>query len=215
MKTRYPILYSFRRCPYAIRARLAIKMSQIKLELREVVLADKPSEMLTASPKATVPVLVLPDGTVIDESIDIMYWALNQHDPGNWLSENADVVKQTNQLVNLNDNEFKLHLDHYKYADRFPDKSKHDYRKQGEVFLQQLESLLSENQFLLGDRVTLSDIAIFPFVRQFAFVDKDWFEQSHYKKLQQWLENILKSDLFKQVMIKRPQWKPADEVTYF
>ena len=123
MNTQFPILYSFRRCPYAIRARLAIKVSKLQLEIREVVLADKPREMLEVSQKATVPVLVLPDGSVIDESKDIMLWALEQNDPAGWLNHYEDERNEINQLIGFNDSEFKQHLDHYKYADRFPEKN--------------------------------------------------------------------------------------------
>jgi len=215
LNTQHPILYSFRRCPYAIRARLAIKVSQIQVELREVVLADKPKAMLALSPKGTVPVLVLPDGTVIDESKDIMLWALNQNDPDNWLSKHQDKLNETDGLINLNDNDFKRHLDHYKYADRFPDYPMEYYRGQAEVFLQQLEMRLSKNSFLLGDRISMLDMAIVPFIRQCAFVDKPWFDQTPYIQLQDWLENILASDLFNQVMIKQPQWKEGDDIRCF
>lgn len=202
MLAQAPILYSFRRCPYAIRARLAIAASNIEIELREVRLADKPSAMLAVSPKATVPVLVLADKSVIDESLDIMLWAL-QKTQHKWLQ--ADKNK-TRDLIHYNDTEFKIHLDHYKYADRFPEHSMQSYRQAATLFLQQLEDCLTKNQYLVSDNFSLADAAIFPFIRQFAFVDKDWFEQTAYKKLQLWLENILNSDLFNQVMKKHPQW---------
>lgn len=129
-----PILYSFRRCPYAIRARLAIKVSSINIELREVQLSNKPKELLECSPKGTVPVLQLPDGAVIDESYDIMLWALKQHDPQKWLPKNLDDLLEMDRLINFNDGEFKQHLDHYKYADRFPQQSMDNYRQQAELF---------------------------------------------------------------------------------
>ena len=134
-----PILYSFRRCPYAIRARLAIYVSNTKVELREVKLADKPKELISCSPKGTVPVLQLTDGTIIDESKDIMLWALNKNDPNNWLVSRKVEKQETNRLIDINDNEFKQYLDHYKYADRFPEQTIEYYRQQGEVFLQLLE----------------------------------------------------------------------------
>jgi len=156
-----PILYSFRRCPYAIRARLAIKISGIKVELREILLKDKPKEMLEISPKGTVPVLLLPDDLVIDESREIMMWALTQNDPENWLES----IDKSNSLIDQNDNEFKPHLDHYKYADRFPEYSKENYREQTNAFLKQLDQRLNESRYLISDKISLADMAIFPFIR--------------------------------------------------
>ena len=142
-----PTFYSFRRCPYAIRARLAIKYSGITVELREVVLAAKPDEMLAHSAKGTVPVLILPDGTVIDESLDIMHWALSINDPEKWLPENNQLLQKTRHLIQINDGSFKEHLDHYKYATRFPEHSALHYRNQAGEFLQTLEDLLGESLF--------------------------------------------------------------------
>lgn len=211
MDNTLPILYSFRRCPYAIRARLALKVSQIQVELREVVLANKPPQMLDISPKGTVPVLQLQDGTVIEESRDIMLWALQKNDPQGWLLSLDDGLA----LIDFNDNEFKQDLDHYKYADRFPDFPMVSYRKQGEVFLYSLEQKLLAWPYLLGENVSFVDMAIFPFIRQFAFVDKAWFDSSEYKKLQMWLQRLLDSELFSQVMLKLPQWHHNDEITVF
>ncbi len=199
-----PLLYSFRRCPYAIRARLAIKISNKKVELREVNLSDKPKEMLERSAKGTVPVLVLTDGTVIDESRDIMIWALMQHDPQNWLPADLNDRRESNALIDFNDNEFKQHLDHYKYAARFPEQSVERYRQQAENFLQQLEQRLTKTDFLLNNAVSLADMAIFPFIRQFAFVDKNWFDQSQYLKCQTWLKTLLDTQIFADVMKKLP-----------
>ena len=210
-----PILYSFRRCPYAIRARLAIKVSNIQVELREVLLADKPKALLDCSPKGTVPVLVLPDETVIDESLDIMWWALTQQDPQNWLGSTGTQRDKMNRLIDSNDTKFKQHLDHYKYADRFPEQSMEYYRQQAESFLLQLEENLRKNQYLITDKMSLADMAIFPFVRQFAFVDKKWFEQSEYKNLQIWLNNLLADKLFIEVMQKYSRWLPGDIVQRF
>jgi glutathione S-transferase len=173
---KYPILYSFRRCPYAMRARLALAASGIKTELREVVLKDKPAELLAVSPKATVPVLQTETGRVIDESIDIMRWALDKRDPLNWyqtLDRRQQI--QCDELIANNDGDFKYYLDRYKYADRYPEHPESYYREQGEKTLQNLESLLKENGCLLTEKWTLADIALLPFVRQFALVDKDWF----------------------------------------
>ena len=207
-----PILYSFRRCPYAIRARLAINISNIKVELREVKLADKPDELLVCSPKGTVPVLQLADGRAIDESRDIMMWALKKHDPQNWLPNGTFEKEETKKLIEFNDNDFKQHLDHYKYADRFPEKTMEFYRQTGEIFLEQLENKLNNTKFLIGDAVSLADMAIFPFIRQFAYVDKDWFDQSKYKKLQGWLNYLLATPLFKMIMIKHPVWLSGDNI---
>ena len=210
-----PILYSFRRCPYAIRARLAIKISQVPVVLREVVLADKPHEMLALSPKGTVPVLVLDNSKVIDESMDIMMWALNQNDPDRWILNIKDKQDETNALIVVNDTEFKQHLDHYKYADRYPENTIEYYRQQAQSFLQQLEEHLSQTTFILSDHLSMVDMAIFPFIRQFAFVDKSWFDRLPYKNLQLWLEYILTSNLFTQVMMKKEQWKEGDAEILF
>lgn len=195
-----PILYTFCRCPYAIRARLAITISQLSVEYREILLRDKPREMLKLSPKGTVPVLVLPDGQVIDESIDIMRWALAQNDPEHWLTDESD-------LIDINDHEFKPWLDRYKYADRHPEQSSDFHRQQGEVFLERLESKLHLHSALSGNNYTITDYAIAPFIRQFAHVDKHWFFNSAYPKTIQWLQHILTSDLFERVMMKQPVWK--------
>ena len=203
-----PILYSFRRCPYAIRARMAIAYASINPEIREVSLANKPSEMLSLSPKGTVPVLQL-DELVIDESIEVMVWALEKSDPDNWLA--LDLQSQQQRLIEENDNQFKAWLDKYKYWDRFPEQSQQDYRSQAEKFISKLEKNLTKNSYLLGNQICMADIAIFPFIRQFAFVDKDWFDQANYPHLQRWLNEFLVSDLFVQVMEKQSVWQsPLD-----
>ena len=210
-----PNLYSFRRCPYAIRARLAIKVSGVQVELREVKLANKPASLLEYSSKGTVPVLVLPDGTVIDESREIMNWALGQHDPENWQASDQTQLKKINGLIDKNDDEFKLHLDHYKYADRFPEQPMTFYRQQAEGFISELEARLKMGGFLCGDNPTLADMAIFPFVRQFAHVDKAWFDQTDYSHLQAWLDRLLNGPLFLSVMQKYQPWQPGDESIIF
>jgi glutathione S-transferase len=198
-----PILYSYRRCPYAMRARMALQYAGIAVEIREIALKDKPVEMLKVSPKGTVPVLVLPDGSVLEQSLEIMHWALQQHDRASWLT--ADSTR-TQQLIAENDSSFKQALDKYKYAIRFPEQAEVDYRAQGEVFLQKLELLLTQSQFLLKDRVSLADIAIFPFIRQFSGVDKSWFEAAPYPKLRVWLNNLISSTLFISIMQKQPTY---------
>ena len=180
----------------------------ITVELREVSLRAKPEAMLALSAKATVPVLQLSDKTVLDESLDIMYWVLAQSDPDQWLD--PTVAERSASLIAENDGSFKGHLDHYKYWERYPADSQQDYRAAAEVFLQRLELLLEDNSYLLGARVGITDIAIFPFIRQFAFVDKDWFDQSPYPKLRAWLEQLLNSKLFLAAMKKSPPWQDGD-----
>ncbi|MBT5808032.1 glutathione S-transferase [Candidatus Uhrbacteria bacterium] len=209
MKNTHPILYSFVRCPYAMRARLAIAASGQTVELREVVLKDKPESMMSYSPKGTVPVLVLSDGTVIDESLDVMKWALQQNDPDGWLEQMGT------DLVEENDSTFKMHLDKYKYFTRHPEHTKEVYREHCEVFLKKLEVLLSKNEFLTGDQMKFADAAILPFVRQFAKADIEWFQSSKYKNTQRWLEHFLQSPLLEQVMTKYEQWSVDDTPVLF
>lgn len=201
-----PILYSYRRCPYAMRARMALRYAGIAVEIREIVLRNKPQAMLAVSPKGTVPVLVLPDGEAIDESLEIMGWALAQHDPDGWRLEDDRVAT----LIRENDSSFKQALDRYKYADRYPDQSEETYRLQGELFLARLEALLAQHACLLSDRLTQADVAIFPFVRQFSMVDADWFAKAPYPHLRQWLTRLLASDLFIGVMQKQTAWQQDD-----
>jgi len=200
----HPILYSFRRCPYAIRTRMTLRYAQIKYELREVSLTNKPEAMINASAKATVPTMALPEGTVLDESIDIIYWALRSCDPDCWLPDQTDETAK--YLLNENDAVFKQHLDHYKYADRFPDHPASFYRDQACEFLAVLERQLKKGPYLLKNHLSMVDVAVFPFVRQFAFVDKPWFDQAPYPAVQAWLQQSLDSDLFKGVMLKYAAW---------
>ena len=210
-------LYSFRRCPYAMRARLAIVLAELKVELREIVLKNKPAQMLAISPKGTVPVLELveTDGSsrrVIEESRDILQWALEQHDPQAVL----DVEPASAQaLIEQNDNEFKHWLDRYKYSDRYPELSQLEYRERGELFLQVLETLLAKHRYLLGDTISSADIGIMPFVRQFAHVDQEVFYQLPYPHLQQWLRDWLQHPAFQQVMVKLPAWQEGDPLVVF
>ncbi len=213
MNTSLPRLYSFRRCPYAMRARLGLIFAELPVELREITLKNKPEQMLAISPKGTVPVLQLADGTVIEESAEIMMWALEQNDPQGLLDRN--VVSQANALIAQNDNEFKQWLDRYKYADRHPEMTQIEYRQKGEIFLQDLEALLTKNTYLLGNSVTVADIGIMPFVRQFAHVDRDVFYELHYPKLQLWLQHWLEHPLFVQAMTKFQPWQEGDEVVMF
>jgi glutathione S-transferase len=191
-------LYSFRRCPYAMRARMALRYSGVPVEIVEVSLKAKPAEMLAISPKGTVPVMDA-DGRVIDESLEIMRWALAQNDPQGWLLDGDSRIAE---LIEANDQGFKINLNRYKYAERYPEQPMEVYRAQGVVFLQRLEGLLQDRDYLLADHPSLADIALLPFVRQFAHVDREWFAQTPYPRLQAWLHNFLESDLFTSIMKK-------------
>jgi len=204
-----PILYSFRRCPYAMRARLAVAYSGVQVKLREVELKNKPTELLDISPKATVPVLQCIDGTIIDESRDIMVWALQQHDPDNWLESIA------HPLIDENDSSFKKALDCYKYADRFPEYPQEHYRQNGESFLEKIEKQLKNHIFIQNNHLSYIDMAIFPFIRQFYFVNTSWFESAAYPHLNAWLQTHLNSNLFSKTMHKYPTWQAGDETTIF
>lgn len=200
-----PVLYSFRRCPYAMRARLALAASGQRCELREVELKRKPPEMLAASPKGTVPVLVLADGTVIDQSLDIMRWALAAHDPLRWLQPG-----DTEALVAACDDHFKPQLDRYKYPGRFADAVQAEAREQGARFLRELEARLAASAFLLGADASLADAALMPFVRQYAMVEPAWFEAQPWPRLRAWLADWIASPLFDSVMRKNPPWRSGE-----
>lgn len=208
----FPVLYSFRRCPYAIRARMALRVAEITVTLREVDLANRPDEMLFHSPKGSVPVLVLPDHQVIDESLEIMKWALGKNDPTEWLKTESAGARE---LIAANDGEFKHHLDRYKYPERYEGAVKKEHRTQAERFLSTLETRLTEHAFLDSDRPSILDAAIAPFVRQFAAVDEEWFTASPYPALQNWLARFLSGENFLKVMGKRPVWKKGDAPVFF
>lgn len=202
-----PILYTFRRCPYAIRARLAIAVSGVEVEMREVDLRDKPQAMLDCSPKGTVPVLQLADGSVIDESLDIMCWALAINDPYAWVSCDTAWSGAVLALIEQNDGAFKRNLDRYKYPGRYQAEPQEDvpqpahyHRGQAEIFLRELVARLRTNAYLMGERPSLPDFAIAPFVRQFANVDKAWFDTAHAGALKRWLDELTHSPLFARVM---------------
>lgn len=198
-----PVLYSFRRCPYAMRARLAIAVSSTGCAMREVKLSAKPEAMLAASPKGTLPVLVLPDGKVIDESLDVMRWALAMRDPEHWL-EGDDTA-----LIDRNDGPFKHDLDRYKYPERYgADPFKH--RMLSMDFLRELDGRLYRTGQLCGPRRSLADAAIMPFVRQFAAVDKLWFSDQPLQQLKIWLADHISSELFSTIMLRVPPWSPGD-----
>ena len=211
-----PVLYSFRRCPYAMRARMAIACSGVTVALREVVLRDMPASLLAGSPKGTVPVLVLPDGRVLEESRDIIDWALAVNDAAAWQPDpGSPAHEESRRLVEENDTSFKQSLDLYKYAERHPQHRADYYRSQGELFLGKLEQRLQQHAWLCGERMSVADVSIFPFVRQFAHVDRAWFDGAGYPRLRVWLDCFLRSRLFLQVMDKYPQWQAGDAVTLF
>lgn len=203
-----PILYSFRRCPYAMRARLAIQSAGLETEHREILLRDKAPEFLEASPKGTVPVIVN-GAEIIDESLDIMNWALRHNDPEGLL----DMPPEGHALIEENDTNFKRALDRTKYADKYQSDPEAE-RKNAQPFLDRLGQHCSQNTYLLADRPTLADLAIFPFVRQFAHIDRARFDRDAPKPLQNWLDRFLTSDAFTAIMRKHPKWEsstaPAD-----
>jgi len=201
-----PVLYSFRRCPYAMRARMALNSAGVKVEHREILLKNKPPSMLQASAKGTVPVLVLADQDILDESWQIAVWALSGNDPENLLGANKQFLDATAPLVERCDGEFKSALDKYKYSDRQP-LSATVYRQQGMPFLNLLESMLQNSRCLLSNQLTVADIALMPFVRQFAHVDKPWFEQCGLPRLAQWLDLFIASERFQAAMQKHPLWE--------
>jgi len=217
-----PVLYSFRRCPYAMRARLALAVSGQRYELREVVLSSKPPEMLAASPKGTVPVLVLPAGEVIEQSLDIMLWALQRHDPQHWLAPEHGTLQDMQVLIGTNDGAFKRNLDRYKYPNRYLDEAAEEtagdsaafataHRTAGGGWLGQLERMLEQHGWLFGAQASLADMALLPFVRQFAHTDAAWFAAQPWPRLQVWLAGFEASSLYQGVMEKHAPWRAAAE----
>jgi glutathione S-transferase len=203
-----PVLYSFRRCPYAMRVRLALLVSGIICQIREVKLSAKPAEMIAISPKATVPVLLLSDGRVIDESLDIMRWVLGRADPDGWLDRADDA------LIARNDGPFKHHLDRYKYPDRHAtDPAEH--RAAGLDLLRPLEARLASAPFLGGDAMGLTDAAVIPFIRQFAETDRAWFDSLPLPQLQAWLARLLDGALFQAAMVRLVPWQSGDSPVLF
>ena len=205
-----PILWTFRRCPYAMRGRLAIRSSGQQVELREILLRDKPAPFLEASPKATVPVVQTGD-TVIEQSREVMLWALNRHDPEGWL----DMPQEGYALIDTNDGPFKSALDHTKYAVRFPERDEAEERARAMVFLNELNARLGQDRFLMGPKRTLADAAILPFVRQFANTDRAWFDAQGLGPLTQWLDDFLLSDRFRAIMTKYPAWQNGQDQVLF
>ena len=211
----FPIFYSFRRCPYAMRARLALAISGQVCELREVALGRKPAALLQASPKGTVPVLVQVTGQVVDQSLDIMLWALRRNDPQHWLPDSDAACVQAIQLVARCDGDFKFHLDRYKYPNRFDLADAAIHREQAAEFLTELNQGLTLQRYLLGGSESLADMAIAPFVRQFAHTDPAWFAKQPWQALQLWLAAFEHSPLYLQVMSKYPPWEPGQAPVQF
>jgi glutathione S-transferase len=202
-----PTLYSFRRCPYAMRARLALVMSDQETHLREVILRNKPQAFLDASPSATVPCLLTETG-ILDESLEIMIWALKRNDPDGWLT----MPIAGTEWITRCDGPFKHALDRTKYATRYADAGPECERAKAITFLCDLDAQITDWMF---DRPTLADFAILPFVRQFAFIDKPWFDAQPWPNLYHWLDRFLTSDAFAQIMTKYPQWHEDDAPTLF
>lgn len=201
-----PVLYSFRRCPYAMRARLALASAGVQCTHREILLRDKPSAMLDASPKGTVPVCILPDGRVLEESLDLAFWALKQSDPEGWLAPWSAAPDRANQLVARNDGPFKHHLDRYKYTTRYEDSDATEHRDEGLKILEELDRDLTPTGYLAGEYFTFLDAAIVPFVRQFRIADEEWFDGLPLSALQTWLQKFIMSDRFAITMKKYPVW---------
>ena len=208
--TSHPILWSFRRCPYAIRARLAVQSAGLRVELREILLRDKPDAFLDTSPSATVPALRLSD-RVLDESLDIMIWALKQSDPMGLL----DMPEEGWDLIADNDGPFKAALDHTKYATRFPDLDPEEERARAGTYLAALDARLAGKDWLFGARPTIADLALLPFVRQFANIDRPRFDAEGWTNLNGWLDRFLESDAFSGVMPKFTPWKTGDAPFWF
>ncbi len=216
-----PLLYSFRRCPYAMRARMALAASGQVTQLREIILRDKPAHMVEISPKATVPVLMKPDGTIIEQSLDIMLWALECNDPLGWMAPELGDKNEMLVLIEEMDGPFKSHLDNYKYAIRHVDAEEdptafaHEHRNSAMRILMDIDQRLSRHPYMFGNRPSLADIAIAPFVRQFANTDRDWFDAQPAPNLHAWLNRFLESDLFQNIMTKFPKWQEGDAPTVF
>ncbi|HEX5739581.1 MAG TPA: glutathione S-transferase [Hydrogenophaga sp.] len=214
MASALPVLYSFRRCPYAIRARLALYRSGTPVELREVDLKRKPAALLAISPAATVPVLDLGHGQVLTQSRDIMHWALQQNDPEGWLQQGDAAFNLW--LVDTTDGDFKHWLDRYKYAERFPERSAAEWRDEAvRCLIEPLEVRLAKQPHVGGSKPSWADAAAFPFLRQFAGVDPAWWSTSSWECTRRWLDAWLSHPLFLACMHKVPAWTPGAPVQLF
>lgn len=211
-----PILYSLRQCPYAIRARMGLLLSQQSVILRDVNLKNKPTEMIAASAKATVPILVLNNANVIDQSLDIMLWALNKNDPENLLYSNqTNMLAEMLELINHNDQEFVESLKKYKAACRYHDIEKDIYRRHCEKHIHHLEQRLNQHKYIMGDTPSLVDYAILPFIRQFSRVERQWYLQAPYPLLQRWLTTQYEQPIFTKAMAKYSPWVKNDTPVLF
>jgi len=202
-----PVLYTFRRCPYAMRARISLYYSKISYEHREILLKDRPEELYALSPKGTVPVLNLHDGKVLDESLDIMKWSISVNDPDSWLVNN--ITDQLN-AIRINDDDFKKWLDKYKYHDRYPEFPIKYYRRECEEILQSFEKKLDKRTYLFSQKISLADMAILPFIRQFANVDILWFN-GRFANISKWMGELIESEIFQSMMKKYEIWKPSSK----
>jgi len=202
-----PVLYTFRRCPYAMRARISMYYSKISYEHREILLKERPKKLYQLSPKGTVPVLNLPDGKVIDESLDIMKWSVSVNDPDSWYVNNIDYQLE---IISINDKEFKKWLDRYKYHDRYPEYSVEYYRGKCEKILDNFEKILDSEKFLFSNNISLSDIALLPFVRQFSNVDIIWF-RNRFINLSGWMDELIGMEIFQAMMKKFEIWNPFEK----
>ena len=215
MINKYPTLYSFRRCPYAMRARLALRLCKIECIIREISLKAKNTEFLRVSPKATVPVLVLPNGEVLEESLDIIYWSLEQNDPSKLKVKNQ-LGRKTSKLIELFDTEFKFHLDRYKYSSRYNIQNLQVHRDKAREILVQINTMLEGKNYMGGKNISLLDISILPFVRQFRIADMKWFDNNlGLDNVNKWLNIFLNSDLLASIMTKYKVWEIDDPVTFF
>lgn len=209
----HPILYTFRRCPWAMRARIALHYAGLQCEVREVHLRNKPAALLEISPKGTVPTLVLSDGVIIDESMDVILYALRRNDPDGWLEAS---IMETSQLLNTAEEDFMKVAHRYKYHERYPEETQEQSRKKCEtILIQGLEQRLASNPYLLGDKPSVADVGIFPLIRQFAAVDQDWWLSAPYPNTRAWLDRWMESPHYLGVMQKRKPWKEGDKPVWF
>ena len=211
MNKKIPILFSFRRCPYAMRARIAIKLCSLECEIREINLKLKNKEFLELSPKGTVPVLVLPDDKIIEESMDIIHWAISNNDPYNLKLKNLEIYNKDMDLISIFDNEFKYHLDRYKYNSRYKGINKEEHKYKARDLLVNLNNSLKEKQWLNGENISISDISILPFIRQYRIADIKWFDEKlELPNINRWLDKFLNSKIFNNVMKKYKIWETTD-----
>ena len=212
MNQKIPILFSFRRCPYAMRARIAIKLCSLECEIREINLKLKNKEFLELSPKGTVPVLVLPDDKIIEESMDIIHWAISNNDPYNLKLKNLEIYNKDMELISIFDNEFKYHLDRYKYNSRYKGINKEEHKYKARDLLVNLNNSLKEKQWLNGENISISDISILPFIRQYRIANTKWFDEKlELPNINRWLDKFLNSKIFNNVMKKYKIWETTDQ----